>query len=99
MLMQLGGIKVTRLIVLILATVVCFGGRNGSKLWAALHASQGSVRGTLAVLSLFPVLTSIFIIARTWWGDFVDLLFEVSSALALSACRARRQKGLICWAD
>lgn len=76
-----GGIKVTTLIVLILATFAFFKRRQHLHIFGrSLGLSEISKVLALTALSLFLVLTSLFIMSLTWRGDFLDLLFEVSSA-------------------
>ena len=76
-----GGIKVTTLFVLILATIAFFRRRK------TLHAFGRSLGLTevmkvmaLTTVSLLTVLTSIFIVSISHDGDFLDLAFEVTSA-------------------
>lgn len=76
-----GGIKVTSFIVLLLATLAFFKRRS------SLHAygrslGQDEVMKVLALtmLSILVVMTGIFLITLSHDGDFLALVFEVTSA-------------------
>lgn len=76
-----GGIKVTTLIVLVLATLAFFRRQERLHIFGrSLGLSEISKALALTVLSLFLVLTGLFVMSLTWRGDFLDLLFEVTSA-------------------
>ena len=76
-----GGIKVTTLIVLILATIAFF--RRSTSLHA-FGRSMGSEEVfkvmALTTISILLVLTGIFIMSISHDGQFLDLAFEVTSA-------------------
>lgn len=76
-----GGIKVTTLIVLILATIAFF---RRSKTLHAFGRSMGSEEVfkvmALTTMSILLVLFGIFIISISHDGEFIDLAFEVTSA-------------------
>jgi trk system potassium uptake protein TrkH len=76
-----GGIKVTTLIVLVLATLAFF--RRQERI-NVFHRSIGlsEIMKVLAltVLSIFLVLIGLFLMSITYGGDFLDLVFEVFSA-------------------
>lgn len=76
-----GGIKVTTLIVLLLATIAFF------RRQSSLHAFGRSLGNeevmkvlALTMLSLLLVMFSAFVILLSHDGNFLDLLFEVTSA-------------------
>ncbi|MFC4237946.1 TrkH family potassium uptake protein [Thalassospira xianhensis] len=76
-----GGIKVTTFIVLVLATIAFFKRHN------QLHAFGRSIGLeevmkvlALTMISMFVVMTGIFLITVSHDGDFLDLVFEVTSA-------------------
>ncbi|MCC9621500.1 TrkH family potassium uptake protein [Thalassospira sp. MA62] len=76
-----GGIKVTTFIVLILATIAFFKRHN------QLHAFGRSIGLedvmkvlALTMISMFVVMSGIFLITISHDGDFLDLVFEVTSA-------------------
>ncbi|WP_121632194.1 TrkH family potassium uptake protein [Tropicibacter alexandrii] len=76
-----GGIKVTTLFVLILATVAFF--RRQQTLHAfgrSLGLEEVLKVMALTTLSLLLVLSGIFVISISHDGDFLDLTFEVTSA-------------------
>jgi trk system potassium uptake protein TrkH len=76
-----GGIKVTTLIVLILATVAFF---RRSKNLHAFGRSMGSEEVfkvmALTTMSILLVLFGIFVMSISHDGEFIDLAFEVTSA-------------------
>ena len=76
-----GGIKVTTVIVLVLATIAFF--RRSTSLHA-FGRSMGSEEVfkvmALTTISILLVLTGIFIVSISHDGEFMDLAFEVSSA-------------------
>tara|TARA_R110000796_G_scaffold76105_1_gene170278 strand:+ start:1741 stop:3084 length:1344 start_codon:yes stop_codon:yes gene_type:complete len=76
-----GGIKVTTLIVLILATIAFF--RRSTSLHA-FGRSMGSDEVfkvmALTTISILLVLTGIFVMSISHDGEFLDLAFEVTSA-------------------
>ena len=76
-----GGIKVTTFIVLVLATIAFF------KRHSQLHAFGRSIGLeevmkvlALTMISIFVVMTGIFLITLSHDGDFLNLVFEVTSA-------------------
>ena len=76
-----GGIKVTTFIVLILATIAFFKRHN------QLHAFGRSIGLeevmkvlALTMISIFVIMLGIFLITISHDGDFLDLVFEVTSA-------------------
>lgn len=76
-----GGIKVTTFIVLLLATIAFFKRRQ------QLHAFGRSIGLeevlkvlALTMLSILVIMTGIFLITISHDGDFLDLVFEVTSA-------------------
>lgn len=76
-----GGIKVTTFIVLVLATIAFFKRHN------QLHAFGRSIGLeevmkvlALTMISIFVVMSGIFLITMSHDGDFLDLIFEVTSA-------------------
>ncbi|OSQ28268.1 Ktr system potassium transporter B [Thalassospira sp. MCCC 1A03138] len=76
-----GGIKVTTFIVLVLATIAFFKRHN------QLHAFGRSIGLeevmkvlALTMISMFVVMSGIFLITMSHDGDFLDLVFEVTSA-------------------
>ena len=76
-----GGIKVTALIVLALATLAFF--RREERLHVfgrSLGIAEIMKVLALTALSLFLVLFGLFLASLTYQGDFLDLLFEVCSA-------------------
>lgn len=76
-----GGIKVTALIVLILATLAFFHRQNRLNAFGrSLGVDEVMKVLALTVLSLFTVLLALFVASITYTGDFLDLLFEVTSA-------------------
>ncbi len=76
-----GGIKVTTLIVLILATIAFF--RRSTSLHA-FGRSMGSEEVfkvmALTTVSILLVLTGLFVMSISHDGEFLDLAFEVTSA-------------------
>jgi len=76
-----GGIKVTTAVVLILATVAFF--KNSGRM-NAYGYSIGSAAGlkvmALLTVSLFVIITGLFIIVATHEIDFLVAMFEVTSA-------------------
>lgn len=76
-----GGIKVTTLIVLVLATIAFF---RRSKNLHAFGRSMGSDEVfkvmALTTISILLVLFCIFILSISHDGEFIDLAFEVTSA-------------------
>ncbi|MGJ8588924.1 MAG: TrkH family potassium uptake protein [Yoonia sp.] len=76
-----GGIKVTTLCVLILATVAFF--RRQTSLHAfgrSLGVEEVMKVMALTTISMLLVLTGIFVISISHDGEFLDLAFEVTSA-------------------
>ncbi len=76
-----GGIKVTTLIVLVLATLAFFRRQERLNIFGrSLGLEEVMKVLALTVLSLLLVLTGLFCVSLTHEGDFLDLLFEVTSA-------------------
>lgn len=76
-----GGIKVTTLIVLMLATLAFFRRQERLHIFGrSLGISEIMKVLALTALSLFMVLSGLFVISIGHDGDFLDLLFEVCSA-------------------
>ncbi|WP_187432051.1 Ktr system potassium uptake protein B (plasmid) [Roseobacter fucihabitans] len=76
-----GGIKVTTLIVLALATVAFLQQRDRLHIFGRSLAMEEIIKVlALVALSLFIILTGLFLMSLTYQGDFLDLLFEVASA-------------------
>jgi trk system potassium uptake protein TrkH len=76
-----GGIKVTTLIVLGLATIAFFRRQDRLEIFGrSLGLSEIMKVLALTATSLFLVLIVIFLMSITWRGDFLDLVFEVTSA-------------------
>ncbi|MEW9920163.1 potassium transporter TrkG [Marimonas sp. MJW-29] len=76
-----GGIKVTTLIVLILATLAFFRRQERLNIFGrSLGVDEIMKVLALTSLSLFLVLIGLFLVSLTYRGDFLDLLFEVTSA-------------------
>ena len=76
-----GGIKVTTLIVLTLATIAFFRRREQLFIFGrSLGVTEVMKVLALTTISLFVVLVVLFLMSITHQGEFLDLLFEVSSA-------------------
>ena len=76
-----GGIKVTTLIVLALATLAFFRRQERLNIFGrSLGVEEIMKVLALTALSLFLVLIGLFLVSLTYRGDFLDLLFEVTSA-------------------
>ena len=76
-----GGIKVTTLIVLILATVAFFRKQERLHVFGrSLGVDEVMKVLALTTVSLFLVLVGMFLLSITYKGDFLDLAFEVTSA-------------------
>ncbi len=76
-----GGIKVTTVMVMLIATVAFF--RRETELHAFGRAiSLDQVLKVMAVtaISVFVVFTGVFLLTLTHQGDFIDIAFEVASA-------------------
>ncbi|WP_417805000.1 TrkH family potassium uptake protein [Thalassospira lucentensis] len=76
-----GGIKVTTFIVLVMATIAFFRRHNH------LHAFGRSIKLeevmkvlALTMMSIFVIMSGIFVITLSHDGDFLSLVFEVTSA-------------------
>ncbi len=77
-----GGIKVTTVMVLILATIAFFRRQATISLFGrSLDPEQVMKVLALTTLSLVLLVTSIFALALAHDGEFLDLSFEVASAL------------------
>jgi len=76
-----GGIKVTTLIVLVLATLAFFRRQERLHIFGrSLGISEVMKVLALTALSIFLVLTGLFLVSLTYQGAFIDLVFEVFSA-------------------
>lgn len=76
-----GGIKVTTLIVLALATLAFFRQQERLHIFGrSLGISEVMKVLALTSVSIFLVLIGLFLASLTYQGDFLDLLFEVCSA-------------------
>lgn len=76
-----GGIKVTTLIVLALATLAFFRRQDRLHIFGrSLGMSEVMKVLALTALSIFLVAIGLFLTSITYDGDFLDLLFEVCSA-------------------
>jgi trk system potassium uptake protein TrkH len=76
-----GGIKVTTLIVLTLATLAFFRQQERIHIFGrSLGISEIMKVLALTAISIFLVLIGLFLTSLTYEGDFLDLLFEVCSA-------------------
>ncbi len=76
-----GGIKVTTLIVLALATLAFFRRQERLHIFGrSLGIAEIMKVLALTSLSIFLVLTGLFLVSLTYQGTFIDLVFEVFSA-------------------
>lgn len=76
-----GGIKVTTLIVLALATLAFFRQQQRLHIFGrSLGVAEIMKVLALTAVSIFLVLLGLFLTSITYEGDFLDLLFEVCSA-------------------
>ena len=76
-----GGIKVTTLIVLVLATLAFFRRQERLHIFGrSLGVEEVMKVLALTALSIFLVLIGLFLISITYEGDFLHLIFEVCSA-------------------
>lgn len=76
-----GGIKVTTLIVLALATLAFFRQQDRLHVFGrSLGISEIMKVLALTSISIFLILIGLFLTSLTYEGDFLDLLFEVCSA-------------------
>ncbi|UWR22408.1 TrkH family potassium uptake protein [Sulfitobacter sp. S190] len=76
-----GGIKVTTMIVLVLATLAFFNRQEKLHIFGRSLGIQEITKVlALTALSLFLVMFGLFTASITYRGDFLDLLFEVVSA-------------------
>ncbi|MXQ09169.1 Ktr system potassium transporter B [Alphaproteobacteria bacterium GH1-50] len=76
-----GGIKVTTLIVLILATIAFFRKQERLHVFGrSLGLEEVMKVLALTTVSLFLVLAGLFLMSITYEGDFLDMVFEVTSA-------------------
>ncbi len=76
-----GGIKVTTLIVLALATLAFFRQQERLNIFGrSLGLSEIMKVLALTSISIFLILIGLFLMSLTYEGDFLDLLFEVCSA-------------------
>lgn len=76
-----GGIKVTTFVVLLLATLAFFRRRQQLHVFGrSLGAEEVMKVLALAMVSILTVFTAIFLITISHDGDFLDLVFEVTSA-------------------
>ncbi|SEM41166.1 trk system potassium uptake protein TrkH [Loktanella fryxellensis] len=78
-----GGIKVTTMIVLLLATVAYFRrSRSLSVFGRSLKVEEVLKVMALVTISMFLMTVGLFLVALNHDGDFLDLMFEVTSAFA-----------------
>lgn len=76
-----GGIKVTTLIVLALATLAFFRRQERLHIFGrSLGVAEVMKVLALTALSLFLIFIGLFLASLTYKGEFIDLLFEVCSA-------------------
>lgn len=76
-----GGIKVTTLFVLLLATVAFFRRQSTLHVFGrSLGVDEVMKVLALTTISMFLVLTGIFVLSISHDGQFIDLAFEVTSA-------------------
>ncbi len=76
-----GGIKVTSFIVLILATIAFFKRRTQLHIFGRSLGPEEVMKVlALAMTSILTVFVAIFVITISHDGDFLDLVFEVTSA-------------------
>lgn len=76
-----GGIKVTTLIVLVIATIAFFRRQTQLHVFGrSLGPEEVQKVLALTMVSMLLVLSGIFVISITHDGDFLDLAFEVASA-------------------
>lgn len=76
-----GGIKVTTAVVLLLATIAFFKNSGQMKAFGySVGLEQGLKVMALLTLSLFVILTGLFLLIATHDLDFLDAAFEVTSA-------------------
>ncbi|SEK75808.1 trk system potassium uptake protein TrkH [Roseovarius nanhaiticus] len=76
-----GGIKVTTLIVLVIATIAFFKRQTQLNAFGrSLGADEVQKVLALTMVSMLVVLTGIFVTSISHDGDFLDLAFEVTSA-------------------
>lgn len=76
-----GGIKVSTAVVLLLATAAFF--RNSGEMQAFGHSigqSAGVKVMALLTVSVFVILAGMFVLTATQDADFLDIMFEVTSA-------------------
>ncbi len=77
-----GGVKVTTFIVLLLATVSFFKRRATVNAFGRSLGHQDVLKVlALTVVTLLLVMTGIFVVSVTHDGEFLDMAFEVASAL------------------
>ena len=76
-----GGIKVTTLIVLVLATLAFFRRQSSLHIFGrSLKAEEVMKVMALTTVSMLLVATGLFVVSISHDGDFMDLMFEVTSA-------------------
>jgi trk system potassium uptake protein TrkH len=76
-----GGIKVTTLIVLVIATIAFFKRETELHVFGRSLGSQEVLKVlALTMVSILVVLTGIFVTSISHDGDFLDLAFEITSA-------------------
>ncbi|WP_339858672.1 TrkH family potassium uptake protein [Thalassospira alkalitolerans] len=76
-----GGIKVTTFIVLVLATIAFFKRHNQLRAFGRSIKLEEIMKVlALTMMSIFVIMSSIFLITISHDGDFLDLVFEVTSA-------------------
>jgi len=78
-----GGIKVTTLAVLILATIAFFRRRKTLNAFGrSIGIDEVLKVMALVTISIMIIFTAIFLISISHDGEFMDLIFEVTSAFA-----------------
>ncbi|RYH11011.1 Ktr system potassium transporter B [Tropicimonas sp. IMCC6043] len=75
-----GGIKVTTLMVLVLATIAFFQRREPRAFGRTIASDQVLKVLALTSLTILAMLTGLFLVSISHDGDFLDLAFETASA-------------------
>ncbi|WP_116132850.1 TrkH family potassium uptake protein [Tropicimonas sp. IMCC34043] len=75
-----GGIKVTTLMVALLATVAFFERRELRAFGRTIASDQVLKVMALMTISILAMLTALFLVSISHDGDFLDLAFEIASA-------------------
>ena len=76
-----GGLKVTTIVVMVLATIAFL--RRRTEIWAfGRSIALGDVLKAMALISIASavIFTAVFLMALSHDGEFIDIAFEVSSA-------------------